>query len=101
MHCTGGHISYVELKSPPLKNTEAVETILKHMKASDMGYAGINYPIDFCTSCSHQGVINEDTCPVCGAGPIRRIRRITGYFSTVDRFNDAKKAELRDRIVHI
>lgn len=100
-YCNGGHISYVELQSPPLKNTEAVETILKHMKACDMGYAGINYPIDFCISCSHQGVINEDTCPVCGAGPIRRIRRITGYFSTVDRFNDAKKAELQDRVVHM
>ena len=100
-YCNGGHISYVELQSPPLKNIEAVETILRHMRACDMGYAGINYPIDFCTSCSHQGVINEDTCPVCGAGPIRRIRRITGYFSTVDRFNDAKKAELRDRVPHI
>ena len=30
-----------------------------------------------------------------------RIRRITGYLvGTVDRFNDAKKAELRDRVKH-
>ena len=30
-----------------------------------------------------------------------RIRRITGYLvGTVDRFNDAKKAELRDRVQH-
>lgn len=100
-YANGGHISYVELKSPPLNNIEAVETILRHMRACDMGYAGINYPIDFCTGCSHQGVIAEDTCPVCGAGPIRRIRRITGYFSTIDRFNDAKKAELKDRIPHL
>ncbi|WP_227767076.1 anaerobic ribonucleoside-triphosphate reductase [Zhaonella formicivorans] len=97
----GGHISYVELKSPPLANTEAVEAILRHMRDNDMGYAGINYPIDFCTTCSHQGVISDETCPVCGAGPIRRVRRITGYFSTVDRFNDAKKAELRDRVAHM
>jgi anaerobic ribonucleoside-triphosphate reductase len=59
-YCNGGHISYVELQSPPLQNTEAIETILRHMKASDMGYAGINYPIDFCTACSHQSVINEE-----------------------------------------
>ncbi len=30
-----------------------------------------------------------------------RIRRITGYLvGTVDRWNDAKKAELRDRVTH-
>ena len=30
-----------------------------------------------------------------------RIRRITGYLvGTVDRFNDAKKAEVRDRVKH-
>lgn len=33
--------------------------------------------------------------------PIRRIRRITGYLSTVDRFNDAKLAELKSRVRHI
>ncbi|SHF18682.1 anaerobic ribonucleoside-triphosphate reductase [Desulforamulus putei] len=31
---------------------------------------------------------------------IKRVRRITGYLSTVDRFNDAKQAELVDRVVH-
>ena len=31
-----------------------------------------------------------------------RIRRITGYLvGTVDRWNDAKKAELRDRVKHV
>lgn len=30
-----------------------------------------------------------------------RVRRITGYLvGTVDRFNNAKKAELRDRVKH-
>ena len=30
-----------------------------------------------------------------------RIRRITGYLvGTTDRWNDAKKAELRDRVTH-
>lgn len=29
--------------------------------------------------------------------PIKRIRRITGYLSTEDRFNNAKQAELNDR----
>lgn len=33
--------------------------------------------------------------------PIKRIRRITGYLSTEDRFGDAKKAELDDRVSHV
>jgi len=32
---------------------------------------------------------------------ITRVRRITGYLSTLDRFNDAKQAETRDRINHL
>ena len=32
--------------------------------------------------------------------PIKRLRRITGYLSAIDNFNDAKKAELRDRVAH-
>ncbi len=99
-YCNAGHISYVELASPPIHNLEAVETIIRHMAASDIGYAGINFPIDYCLGCSHLGVINEDSCPICNSNAIRRVRRITGYFSTVDRFNDAKRAELKDRVAH-
>lgn len=33
--------------------------------------------------------------------PFERLRRITGYLvGTVDRWNDAKKAELKDRVKH-
>lgn len=32
--------------------------------------------------------------------PIKRVRRITGYLSTTDNFNDAKQAELHDRVTH-
>ena len=33
---------------------------------------------------------------------IERIRRITGYLvGTVDRFNNAKRAEVRDRVKHV
>lgn len=32
--------------------------------------------------------------------PIRRLRRITGYISTLDSFNDAKRAEAKDRVAH-
>ncbi|HWR42068.1 anaerobic ribonucleoside-triphosphate reductase [Sporomusa sp.] len=33
--------------------------------------------------------------------PIKRVRRITGYLSTEDRFNSAKQAELSDRRSHL
>lgn len=32
---------------------------------------------------------------------INRVRRITGYLSTIKNFNDAKKAEAHDRVKHI
>lgn len=32
--------------------------------------------------------------------PIRRIRRITGYLSEMDNFNQSKKAELAARVQH-
>lgn len=99
-YCNAGHISYVEMSAPPINNLKAVEAIIRHMAASDMGYAAVNFPVDFCTGCNHLGVINEDTCPSCGSPKIRRVRRITGYLSTVDRFNDSKVSELKDRTPH-
>ncbi|MBS4030036.1 MAG: anaerobic ribonucleoside-triphosphate reductase [Clostridiales bacterium] len=98
-YCKAGHISYVELESPPGKNVEAVEDIVRHMAASDIGYGGINYPIDECRSCGFSGIVH-DACPGCGGTDVRRIRRITGYLSTEERFNSAKQAELRDRKPH-
>lgn len=94
-----GHISYVELDAPPLNNSEAVETLIRQMAESGIGYGGINFPIDECPVCGFHAVI-EENCPICGNADIRRIRRITGYLSSIDRFNDAKKAELKDRRPH-
>ena len=43
---------------------------------------------------------DEET--VGGGVRFERIRRITGYLvGTVDRFNDAKRAEERDRVKHM
>ncbi|MGS0763770.1 anaerobic ribonucleoside-triphosphate reductase [Syntrophomonas curvata] len=99
--CDAGHISYVELKESPHHNPKAVESIIKYGFKQDIGYMGVNFPIDECPQCAHSGIISGD-CPVCGNPDqnIRRIRRITGYLSTVDRFGDGKLAELRSRITH-
>jgi ribonucleoside-triphosphate reductase len=95
-----GHISYVELDAPPVNNLGAFETIVRTMGQLGIGYGGINFPIDECRVCGFSGLI-DDECPKCGSGDIRRIRRITGYLSTVDRFNAAKQAELHDRHSHL
>ncbi len=99
-YCNGGHISYVEIPSPPKNNVEVVEKIIRHMAECNVGYGGINYPVDECHECNYSGIISHN-CPQCQGESIRRIRRITGYLSTEDRFNSAKKAELRDRKSHI
>ena len=54
-----GHISYVELKSPPIDNLDAYERLLRHMAASNMGYAGINFPVDECLGCYFRGIIAD------------------------------------------
>lgn len=97
--CDAGHISYVELPSSPKNNIQAFEKILKYMREKDMGYVGVNFPIDECKDCGFSGIIDSN-CFGCGSEDIRRIRRITGYLSTIDRFNDAKQAELSDRVKH-
>lgn len=100
-----GHISYVELDGNPSANLEAFETIIRAMKEAGIGYGSINHPLDRDSICGFSGVIG-DTCPSCGRTegevPFERIRRITGYLvGTVDRFNDGKRAEEKDRVKHM
>ena len=99
-YCNAGHISYVELQSAPEHNLEAFESLVREMAEADMGYASVNFPVDICCDCGLNGVIQGDTCPKCGGSNISRIRRITGYLSTLDRFNDSKLAEVQHRQVH-
>lgn len=101
-----GHISYIELDGDPLKNVDAFEKIVRCMKESGIGYGSINHPVDRDPVCGYTGII-DDVCPKCGRREddgkprFERIRRITGYLvGTLDRFNDAKKAEERDRVKH-
>lgn len=100
-----GHITYIELDGDPTQNVDSFETVVKAMKEAGIGYGSINHPVDRDPVCGYTGVIG-DVCPKCGReeGNIKfdRIRRITGYLvGTLDRFNDAKRAEERDRIKHL
>ena len=99
-----GHITYVEVDGDPTNNLEAFEKIVRAMKEKGIGYGSINHPVDRDPVCGFTGIIG-DVCPKCGReeGDVRfhRIRRITGYLvGTLDLFNDAKKAEERDRVKH-
>ena len=80
--------------------------IIRKMKESGMGYGSVNHPIDRDPACGYNGIIG-DTCPKCGREEkknglkFERIRRITGYLvGTTDRWNNAKQAELNDRVKH-
>ncbi len=100
-----GHITYVELDGDPLNNLEAFEKIVKFMQNSGVGYGSINHPVDRDPACGYTGII-EDTCPKCGRSEkdgahFERIRRITGYLvGSLERFNNAKRAEEADRVKH-
>lgn len=102
----GGHITYVELDGDPCENLEAFEQVVRCMKESGVGYGSINHPVDRDSICGYTGIIG-DVCPKCGRREeehgvkFERIRRITGYLvGTTDRWNNAKRAEERDRVKH-
>ena len=101
-----GHITYIELDGDPSTNLDAFEKVIRYMKAQGIGYGSINHPVDRDPVCGYNGIIG-DTCPKCGRSEtdgeygFQRIRRITGYLvGTLDRFNNAKRAEVRDRVKH-
>jgi len=101
-----GHITYIELDGDLAKNIDAFELVVRKMKESGIGYGSINHPVDHDPVCGFTGVIG-DNCPKCGRieGEIgmgfERIRRITGYLvGTMDKWNDGKRAEEKDRVKH-
>ncbi len=100
-----GHITYVELDGDAAANLPAFEKIIRLMKEAGVGYGAINHPVDRDPECGYTGVIN-DVCPSCGRketedSKFERIRRVSGYLANLnERFNNAKKAEERDRLKH-
>lgn len=101
-----GHISYIEMDGDPTKNLDAFEKVIRYMKECGIGYGSVNHPVDRDPVCGYNGII-DDECPVChrhegdGNQNFQRIRRITGYLvGTLDKFNDGKRAEEKDRVKH-
>lgn len=100
-YANAGHILYIEAGASPVGNITSIEKIINEACNADAGYIAINFPIDFCNGCGHLGVIPLEGCPQCGCTDIRRVRRITGYFSNYSNFNEGKLKELFDRTTHL
>ncbi|MBQ6147768.1 anaerobic ribonucleoside triphosphate reductase [Candidatus Saccharibacteria bacterium] len=103
--CNAGHISYIELDGDPTQNIEAFEAVIRKMHDCGIGYGSVNHPVDRDPVCGFSGIISGSVCPSCGREegeiPFERLRRITGYLvGTLDRWNDGKKAEERERVKH-
>ena len=99
---TGGHIFYVEIDGDATHNPEAIMAIVDLMDKYNMGYGSVNHNRNRCMDCGFENADEDlEECPKCHSHRIDRLQRITGYLvGTTDRWNSAKLAELKDRVVH-
>ena len=98
----GGHIFYVEIDGDATHNPKAIADIVDLMDKNNIGYCSVNHNRNRCMDCGYEDAEeNLDKCPKCGSHNIDKLQRITGYLvGTTDRWNNAKLAELNDRVVH-
>ncbi|MDN9470177.1 anaerobic ribonucleoside triphosphate reductase [Clostridioides difficile] len=98
----GGHIFYVELDGDATHNPKAIMKVVDLMKKYNMGYGSVNHTRSRCMNCGFENADSElKECPKCGSNSINIIQRITGYLvGTTDSWNNAKLAELKDRVTH-
>lgn len=98
----GGHIFYVEMDCDATHNPEAIMRIVDLMDRFNIGYCSVNHNRNRCMRCGYENAEKDmKVCPKCGSEEIDTLQRITGYLvGTTGRWNDAKLAELRDRVQH-
>ena len=65
-------------------------------------YEGVNLSLSYCEDCGYEQ-LSMDVCPKCGSENICKIERMNGYLGYTKvhgkpRYNDAKLAEIKDRI---
>ena len=98
----GGHIFYVEIDGDATHNPEAIMAIVDLMDKYNMGYGSVNHNRNRCMDCGFENADeNLEECPKCHSKDIDKLQRITGYLvGTTGRWNSAKLAELKDRVVH-
>lgn len=98
----GGHIFYVEIDGDATHNPQAIADIVDLMDKNNIGYGSVNHNRNRCMNCGYEDASDGlEVCPKCGSHAIDKLQRITGYLvGTTDRWNQAKLAELKDRVVH-
>lgn len=98
----GGHIFYVEIDGDATHNPEAIMNIVDLMDKYNVGYGSVNHNRNRCLDCGYEDATEGLTeCPHCHGHNIDTLQRITGYLvGTTNRWNSAKLAELKDRVVH-
>lgn len=98
----GGHIFYVEIDGDATHNPQAIADIVELMDKNNIGYCSVNHNRNRCMDCGYEDAQeNLEICPKCGSHNIDKLQRITGYLvGTTDRWNSAKLAELKDRVIH-
>ena len=98
----GGHIFYVEMDGDATHNPEAIMRVVDMMDHYNIGYGSVNHNRNRCLDCGYENAAPHlNVCPKCGSTHIDRLQRITGYLvGTTDRWNNAKLAELNDRVTH-
>lgn len=98
----GGHIFYVEIDGDATHNPKAISDIVALIHKYNIGYGSVNHNRNRCMDCGYEDAQeNLKVCPKCGSHNIDKLQRITGYLvGTTDRWNSAKLAELKDRVVH-
>ena len=107
----GGAISYVEV--PDMQsNIPAVLDVMKFIYDTIM-YAELNTKSDYCQVCGWDGEIeiveNDDgkliwECPNCKNRDPRKMnvtRRVCGYLSSGNAFNQGRTQEIKERVLHL
>lgn len=98
----GGHIFYVEIDGDATHNPEVIMRVVDMMDRYNIGYGSVNHNRNRCLDCGYENSeVTLEVCPKCGSHRIDKLQRITGYLvGTTDRWNQAKLAELNDRVIH-
>lgn len=97
----GGRIQYCEF--PYGVDNKTLEQVINFAMKNGI-YFGVNVESATCQDCGTQGEFS--ICPKCGSLNITSVNRCCGYlsFSKVNgdsRYNEGKKAEIKDRVDHI
>lgn len=98
--CNGGHIIYSRVTNP--ENLQALKALV--LRGMEKGfYQGINFDSVYCEDCHKHSTNAMNKCPHCGSTNLSVISRVCGYLSYSKlngstRMNDAKMAEIKDRV---